>query len=70
MSRIAAPAVEAASDATAELFAQIKKAAGDVPNTFAMGGGISSAIARSLGASVWFTGTRSHKAGSEEEYLR
>jgi uncharacterized peroxidase-related enzyme len=35
MSRISTPAVDAASGATAELFAQIKKAAGKVPNTFA-----------------------------------
>ena len=35
MSRLATPAVEAAAGATAELFAQIKKAAGNVPNTFA-----------------------------------
>jgi uncharacterized peroxidase-related enzyme len=35
MSRIATPTVEAAAGATAEVFAQIKKAAGKVPNTFA-----------------------------------
>jgi uncharacterized peroxidase-related enzyme len=35
MSRINTPAVETATGATAELFAQIKKAAGSVPNTFA-----------------------------------
>lgn len=35
MSRIATPDVEAATGATAELFAEIKKAAGKVPNTFA-----------------------------------
>lgn len=35
MSRIATPAAEAAAGATAELFTQIKKAAGRVPNTFA-----------------------------------
>jgi uncharacterized peroxidase-related enzyme len=35
MSRIPTPAVESATGATAELFAQIKKAAGKVPNTFA-----------------------------------
>ncbi len=34
-SRIPTPAVEAATGATAEVFAQIKKAAGKVPNTFA-----------------------------------
>jgi uncharacterized peroxidase-related enzyme len=35
MSRIPTPAVETATGATAEVFAQIKKAAGKVPNTFA-----------------------------------
>ena len=35
MSRILTPAVESAIGATAELFAQIKKAAGKVPNTYA-----------------------------------
>lgn len=35
MSRIATPAVDSATGATAALFARIKKAAGKVPNTFA-----------------------------------
>ena len=35
MSRIPTPAVDAATGVTAELFAQIKKSAGKVPNTFA-----------------------------------
>ncbi|GLQ49931.1 carboxymuconolactone decarboxylase family protein [Dyella flava] len=35
MSRITTPAVEAATGATAEVFEQIRKAAGSVPNTFA-----------------------------------
>ena len=35
MSRIPTPAVESATGAAAELFAQIKKSAGKVPNTFA-----------------------------------
>src|SRR5260370_34152924 len=35
MSRIPPPAVESATGAAAELFAQIKKSAGKVPNTFA-----------------------------------
>ena len=35
MSRIATPAVETATGASAEVFAQIRKAAGGVPNTFA-----------------------------------
>lgn len=35
MTRIATPAIEAATGATAEVYAQIRKAAGSVPNTFA-----------------------------------
>jgi uncharacterized peroxidase-related enzyme len=35
MSRIAIPALESVTGATAEVYAQIKKAAGKVPNTFA-----------------------------------
>ena len=35
MSRIATPALETATGATAEVYAQIKKAVGKVPNTFA-----------------------------------
>ncbi len=35
MSRLPVPALNAASGATAEVYAQIKKAAGSVPNTFA-----------------------------------
>jgi uncharacterized peroxidase-related enzyme len=35
MSRITTPALESATGATAEVYAQIKKAAGKVPNTFA-----------------------------------
>ena len=35
MSRIPTPALETATGATAEVYAQIKKAAGKVPNTFA-----------------------------------
>jgi uncharacterized peroxidase-related enzyme len=35
MTRIATPAVESATGLTAEVFAQIRKAAGGVPNTFA-----------------------------------
>jgi uncharacterized peroxidase-related enzyme len=35
MSRIHTPAIESATGATAEVYAQIKKAAGGVPNTFA-----------------------------------
>ena len=35
MSRISTPALESATGATAEVYAQIRKAAGKVPNTFA-----------------------------------
>jgi uncharacterized peroxidase-related enzyme len=35
MSRIASPALQSATGATAEVYAQIKKAVGSVPNTFA-----------------------------------
>jgi uncharacterized peroxidase-related enzyme len=35
MSRLSTPALEAATGATAEIYAQIKKAVGNVPNTFA-----------------------------------
>ncbi|WP_423197104.1 MULTISPECIES: carboxymuconolactone decarboxylase family protein [unclassified Cupriavidus] len=35
MTRIATPALDTATGATAEIYAQIKKAAGSVPNTFA-----------------------------------
>jgi uncharacterized peroxidase-related enzyme len=35
MSRISTPALDSATGATAEVYAQIKKAAGSVPNTFA-----------------------------------
>ena len=35
MSRIATPALQSATGATAEVYAQIKKAVGSVPNTFA-----------------------------------
>jgi uncharacterized peroxidase-related enzyme len=35
MSRIPVPALESATGATAEVYAQVKKAAGGVPNTFA-----------------------------------
>lgn len=35
MSRLSIPAIESATSATAEVYAQIKKAAGKVPNTYA-----------------------------------
>ncbi len=43
MSRINTPAVETATGATAEVYAQIKKAAGKVPNTFAAIGALAPA---------------------------
>jgi uncharacterized peroxidase-related enzyme len=43
MSRIDTPAVETATGATAEVYAQIKKAAGKVPNTFAAIGALAPA---------------------------
>ena len=47
-SRIATPAVEAATGATAELFAQIRKAAGGVPNTFAAIGALAPAALKAV----------------------
>ncbi|WP_181176431.1 hypothetical protein [Mesorhizobium sp. B2-3-5] len=38
--RISIPAVESATGATAEVFAQIRKAAGDAPNAFAATGAL------------------------------
>ena len=43
MSRIAIPAIESATGPTAELYAQIKQAAGKVPNTYAVIGALSPA---------------------------
>jgi uncharacterized peroxidase-related enzyme len=48
MSRIDSPAVEAATGATAELFAQIKKTAGKVPNTYAAIGAHGSAALKAM----------------------
>jgi uncharacterized peroxidase-related enzyme len=47
-SRISTPAVEAATGATADLFAQIKKAAGGVPNTFAAIGSLGPSALKSI----------------------
>src|SRR3546814_19202550 len=46
MSRIAIPAVEAATGATAELFGQIRKAVGKVPNAYAALGALNPAGGR------------------------
>jgi hypothetical protein len=45
MSRVAIPAVESATGVTADLFSQIKKAVGKVPNTFAVIGALGPAAA-------------------------
>lgn len=48
MSRIAIPAIESATGATAEVYAQIKKAAGSVPNTFAAIGALGPAALKAV----------------------
>jgi uncharacterized peroxidase-related enzyme len=44
MSRITVPAVESATGATAEVYVQVKKAAGSIPNLFAALGALSPAV--------------------------
>lgn len=48
MSRINTPAVDTATGATAEVFAQIKKAAGKVPNTYAAIGALNPAALKAM----------------------
>jgi uncharacterized peroxidase-related enzyme len=48
MSRIDIPTVESATGATAEVYAQIKKAAGSVPNTFAAIGALNPAALKAV----------------------
>ena len=48
MSRINTPAVETATGATADVYAQIKKAAGKVPNTFAAIGALAPAALNAM----------------------
>ncbi len=48
MSRINTPAVESATGATAEVYAQIKKAAGKVPNTYAAIGALAPAALNAM----------------------
>ncbi|RDS84267.1 carboxymuconolactone decarboxylase family protein [Dyella psychrodurans] len=48
MSRIFTPAVETATGATAEVFEQIRKAAGGVPNTFAAIGALNPAALKAV----------------------
>jgi uncharacterized peroxidase-related enzyme len=48
MSRIAIPAIESATGPTAELYAQIKQAAGKVPNTYAAIGALGPAALKAI----------------------
>ena len=48
MSRIAIPAIESATGPTAELYAEIKKAAGKLPNTFAVIGALGPAALKAI----------------------
>lgn len=48
MSRIHTPAVDTATGATAEVYAQIKKAAGSVPNTYAAIGALNPAALKAM----------------------
>jgi uncharacterized peroxidase-related enzyme len=48
MSRIAIPAIESATGPTAELYAQIKQAAGKVPNTYAVIGSLGPAALKAI----------------------
>jgi alkylhydroperoxidase family enzyme len=48
MSRIPTPAVDTATGATAEVYAQIKKAAGKVPNTYAAIGALNPAALKAM----------------------
>jgi uncharacterized peroxidase-related enzyme len=48
MSRIAIPAIESATGPTAELYAQIKQAAGKLPNTFAVIGALGPAALKAI----------------------
>ena len=48
MSRITTPAAESVSGATAEIYAQIKKAAGGVPNTYAVIGAYGPAALKAI----------------------
>jgi uncharacterized peroxidase-related enzyme len=48
MSRIAIPAIESATGPTAELYAQIKQAAGKVPNTYAVIGALGPAALKAI----------------------
>lgn len=48
MSRILTPAVDTASGATAEVFVQIRKAVGSVPNTFAAIGALNPAALKAV----------------------
>jgi len=53
MSRIHTPIAESATGATAEIYAQIKKAAGSVPNTFAAIGALNPAALKARLTACW-----------------
>jgi uncharacterized peroxidase-related enzyme len=69
MSRISTPAIESATGATADLYAQIKKAAGSVPNTFAAIGALGPAALKAIlqAEGVLSSGTLSKK---EQETIK
>ncbi|MGF6782193.1 alkylhydroperoxidase family enzyme [Paraburkholderia sp. GAS334] len=48
MSRIGVPAVESATGATAEVYAEVKKAAGSVPNLFVALGALAPQVLKSV----------------------
>ena len=48
MSRISVPAVESATGATAEVYAEVKKAAGSVPNLFVALGALTPQILKAV----------------------
>jgi hypothetical protein len=59
MSRISVPAVESATGATAEVYAEVKKAAGSVPNLFVALGALTPQILKAgHGAWTLFPGVR------------
>jgi uncharacterized peroxidase-related enzyme len=71
MSRIPTPALETATGATAEVYAQIKKAAGKVPNTFATIGAHAPAALKAVLAAdaVLATGTLGKQDGETVKLL-
>ncbi|MCX4177599.1 MULTISPECIES: hypothetical protein [Paraburkholderia] len=63
MSRITVPAVESATGATAEVYAQVKKAAGSIPNLFVALGALSAEVLKAVlnAEGVLASGTRQDK---------